>query len=740
MKGTIKSLRLGGGGMIKPSGNTEIPSAERDREREREFGPAAWMLGPDVPAKPGDAVEYDPDPASHKGAVNVRPAGASAEQVAIRRQFEKRRRSQQRTYARVLPQGETFLNPYNFVRPIPDAIPLPDEPESVLLSRCPPPPHDRAVGLSGRLVCRVETRSPTFVSDSHQVVPDAGNKDHRSYRFHRELGDAGVEVPCIPASTLRGVVRSVFEAVTNSCWEHVAADRRLSRRVAVRGQNRLTPGRVEREEDGSWILRVMKDASVPRYGDRPVTIPSGVSHGTPCRADVQDRWVRRIYVNDDPAAPTRALEGWYFENGNNVTGKKNERFFHAAGESLPLEKTVLEAYVLLIADYRERHTRYRENDTARRGGVRSGNQPAEASRFLRPDANAPQTVADCEGELVYARLTNDARPAVEALSPVSIPRILFNRSLLDVFPEIDAVQPCSKVNGDGELRLCPACRTFGWVAAGGEHEAASRAVRSRVRFGSARFSEEALETRESTLEILSAPKPTTIRFYLLPKDGVLAKQADEDAIDYDSGATELRGRKFYRRRTVAALNVTTDRSGQNRTLRDHLKAEQSATFEVVFQNLAPLELGALLWSLELEPHWAHRLGYGKPLGLGSVSITMDEGVVFGRGRYEGGDASTPLTTIAKDALRDRFRARMEAVHRSPFTELPNVADLRNLLGPPGTTPTVMYPRLPDGRRQESFEWFVENRSTRGGHWLDLAHSDAGLPRDPASGAETVASD
>jgi CRISPR-associated protein (TIGR03986 family) len=448
---------------------------------------------------------------------------------------------------------------------------------------------------------------------------------------------------------------------------------------------------------------------------------------------VQDRWVRRIYANADPATPAIALEGWYFETGNNVTGKKNERFFHPSGEVVPLEKTVVDAYVLLLTDYRERHTRHRENDAERRGGARSGNRPTEDSRFLRPDAKVPQTVAECEGELVYARMMSDT--VVEALSPVSIPRIMFNRSLLDVFPDIDAVKPCSTVNAEGELRLCPACRTFGWVAAGGEHEAASRAVRSRVRFSSARFGEESLEPMSSTLEILSAPKPTTIRFYLLPTNGVMAKQANEDAIDYDSGATELRGRKFYRRRTEAALDVTTDRSGQNRTLRDHLKAEQSATFDIVFQNLAPLELGALLWSLELEPDWAHRLGYGKPLGFGSVRITVEESVVFGRGRDEGGDASTRLTDTTRKSLRDRFCMRMEAAHRSSFADLPNVADLRDLLGPPGTTPTVMYPRLPDGRKPESFEWFVENRSPRGGHWLDLAHGDAGLPRDPANGTE-----
>lgn len=727
MRGTIQKLRLGGGGgVIKP--------VDGDIAREREFDAGAWAPGGSVSAVPRMEVEYDPHPSDPRRAINVRPAGTSTEAASARREREKRRDSQRRAYRRVRPQGEIFHNPYNFVRPLPDFVPLADEPEALLLGRCELPPHDRAVGLSGRLACVVETCSATFVTDSHQVEKHADNEQHRTYRFHREVDRTGAEVPAIPSSTLRGVVRSAFEAATNSCWEHVAADRRLSRRVAVRGKDKLTPGRVERAQDGSWVLRVMRDACVPRYVPNPVPVPPGVVHGTPCRATVQDGWVRRIYAKDDSGAPSDSKEGWYFATGNNVQGKKNERFFHASGDVLPLEPRVVEAYVLLIADYRERNARQGVNDAARRGGARGGNRPPEDSRFLRPDAQVPRTAAECDGELVYARLSPDGRRQVQALSPVSIPRIMYERSLREVFPPMDAVRSCSEANGgEGPLRLCPACRVFGWVAADAGREKSSRAYRSRVRFGAAHFSDAALEARPHTLEILSAPKPTTIRFYLLPIDGNLDKRNDENSIDYDSGNAELRGRKFYRRRTAAALDVTREHTGQNRTLRDHVKPGSSATFEVVFQNLAPLELGALLWSLELEPGWAHRLGYGKPLGLGAVRFTVAEAAVFGPDRYEGGPASHPLTDTSRTALLQWFRKRMEAVHGGDFGDLANIADLRELLGPPEESPPVMYPRLPVEMAQESFEWFVENRSPRGGHWLDIAAGDAALPRDPARG-------
>ena len=40
-----------------------------------------------------------------------------------------------------------------------------------------------------------------------------------------------------------------------------------------------------------------------------------------------------------------------------------------------------------------------------------------------------------------------------------------------------------------------------------------------------------------------------------------------------------------------------------------------------FENLSDIELGALLFVLELPNGCAHKIGMGKPLGLGSVRIT-----------------------------------------------------------------------------------------------------------------------
>ena len=127
-----------------------------------------------------------------------------------------------------------FTNPYTFVR----ALPEPASPPTSLLWRAPPPPHDRWVGLSGHVVCRLTTVTPVFVADSHAVsrTQVRGKEDgaHHTYRFFRGPGDA----PSIPSTSLRGMIRGVHEAATNACLIHVA-DGRVSYSVGPKRRETL---------------------------------------------------------------------------------------------------------------------------------------------------------------------------------------------------------------------------------------------------------------------------------------------------------------------------------------------------------------------------------------------------------------------------------------------------------------------------------------------------------------------
>ena len=68
------------------------------------------------------------------------------------------------------------------------------------------------------------------------------------------------------------------------------------------------------------------------------------------------------------------------------------------------------------------------------------------------------------------------------------------------------------------------------------------------------------------------------------------------------------------------------RDKQNRSITGWIPAEKEFSFSIRFENLTGEELGGLLTLLGLsgpEHPCYFRLGYGKPLGLGSVELTAD---------------------------------------------------------------------------------------------------------------------
>jgi CRISPR-associated protein (TIGR03986 family) len=250
----------------------------------------------------------------------------------------------------------------------------------------------------------------------------------------------------------------------------------------------------------------------------------------------------------------------------------------------------------------------------------------------------------------------------------------------------------------------------------------------------------------ATLPILSAPKPTTVRFYLAPTGGDLRSTARESGIGYDSADVAIRGRKFYRRRNEVDMDAPAA-GNQNRTIRDYLDEDATTTFQVHFENLARVELGALLWALELDAgDWVHRLGYGKPLGMGDVRIAVESLALFTDDRYaaDAGEATMPRADPgeAKGVFRQAMARRYNGARASEaeFQALPNVQDFRALLHDLPKLP-VRYPLLPSqlvpgNEPPRSYEWFVVNRGGRfqgrsgRGHWLDFAAEDQGLPNDP----------
>lgn len=164
----------------------------------------------------------------------------------------------------------------------------------------------------------------------------------------------------------------------------------------------------------------------------------------------------------------------------------------------------------------------------------------------------------------------------------------------------------------------------------------------RVYFEDAYLSDDSkdlISDKEETLKILSGPKPTSFQLYLtqnrnLIKTKIKEKYGDEyeGICDYntDPNKTGIRGYKLYWHKSGKDDYIETNKD----KIQKHEKQYVSSMVKTVnpgavfngrirFENLTDVELGALLDSLNLKPNMVHKIGLGKPLGLGSIKINVN---------------------------------------------------------------------------------------------------------------------
>lgn len=286
----------------------------------------------------------------------------------------------------------------------------------------------------------------------------------------------------------------------------------------------------------------------------------------------------------------------------------------------------------------------------------------------------------------------------------------------------------------------------------------SKALASRLRFSHATFAHWADMKNTSgeyylppvTLKILDSPKPPSPALYFKKKDGsggYISKQQLSPNNYYPQG------RKIYLHQadkdkkswasnppwaTIPQPNTPCrkkDRCQQKVKVRP-VKDGTVFYFHIDFNNLSNLELGLLLYSLNPSGTFRHKIGMGKPIGLGTVhiepvglftinrkerySLKNNEDIFAqDRQRYHNGwlkDNDTSLwealylqevndyrktcNPIDYDKLRNSFADRMDK----------NIKETLELLGNPDNVKhPVHYPQIKEmDIENENFKWFVKN--------------------------------
>ncbi len=724
------------------------------------------------------------------------PAQAAAAPSGYSRASDRGKVRDRRTADQPPTMNRDFRNPYNFIPAPPRKTDDPD------LGDYKPVPQDRfhPDRFTGRIRVVMETITPLLVPD-----PNTCREDESGHKtFALLLGKDGK--PLLPSSSVRGMLRSAYEAVTNSRFGRFPKNdhgKRLAYRMEAKGGLRLIPARIENgkitllcgtsdiKNDGSpdgpqyaaWVPRYSgrdkttdnalkyPDGSLPQHGDEVECWVESVRHGSGRFEYWKVTKIERNGANiGNLPATSKRIRGWVCITNANINRKHDERVFFSEGTPptgpFPITDELREQWRQLIENYQEIH----EEDLKRR--ERQNQAPDE---YLGPEPGRTAwsrhvyTEQDRElrdGTLCYARLKN-GNSSVEALFPVMIARELYPISPWDLLHS--SLRPASKIS-----ELSPADRVFGWVMGDpGNQQREQRnptAVRGLLRIGpvtSESSAEDAIETFPGDglpLAVLAAPKPQQGRFYVAASP---QGEAQNDRLSKtEAGYTAnkgLRGRKVYPHHSGLPAdhwqNALEDRTqnpngpwqeyrrpmkdnyeqrdDQNRSILGWVKSGTRFGFDIHVANLTKVELGALLFLLQLPEGQYHRFGGGKPLGFGSVRLSAAEcKLMTGEllcERYRAWSDQCRCEDISEGAVAAFKEAVTNAYGRADgngsFEQVSFIeAFLKACMGFDDRLP-VHYPRVtrqpsPDG---ESFKWFVANEKDVARFALGDLAQDPGLP-------------
>ncbi|MCD8097689.1 MAG: TIGR03986 family CRISPR-associated RAMP protein [Lachnospiraceae bacterium] len=290
------------------------------------------------------------------------------------------------------------------------------------------------------------------------------------------------------------------------------------------------------------------------------------------------------------------------------------------------------------------------------------------------------------------------------LSPACMTKEAYQNRLNQILKAQGNFQCCTD-----SAELCPACSLFGMTGK------SSRA--SSVRFADARLRDKvsdyrALYHRPVVLEELAQPKISAAEFYLQKPDVNAAfwtydyYVAGKQIVGY---LPRIAGRKFYWHNPGMQFKESVEATDRNRTVRP-LKKGVSFEEEVYFDKITEKQLRQLIAILDVSRsgEMGYKLGAAKPLGLGSVAMTV-EGIRLrrvslcdGGVRYE----ETPYPVEA--SFSDWEELDFTAETREAFLHMMRFDATKGM--------TVTYPVTEDQwnaiqvnqQHLEGFKWFVAN--------------------------------
>lgn len=571
-----------------------------------------------------------------------------------------------------LDEENKFVNPYTFI-PFPRRVARKNI-ETYL--------YDNSSNLvSGRIDCTMTTITPLAMPG----VLKKKNDDHPEYEFCH-IGDK----PVIPGSNIRGCIRNIYETITASCASKIS-DKNLSFRE---NDKKSKPGLIVKDGD-KWKLFTAQRSVIPNM------TPKFDENGTYIERSKDGKKYynfQKVYFSDESREKEYiARKVTNISTRNRKLGKRGYlRIWENAKESnqsIFVKGTEVRGVVLpdsFIDDLTNLYELYETNN--------SDNEHAELFKNIKRNFEDKKKEDNDNYPVWFSQVGNEIYISLGQFS-----QRLGKNKLSDF---LGSTNMCSDENN-----VCDACAMFGMI--NGDSK-----LSGRVRFTDA-IAQNSNIIPSVTLKELASPKISATEFYTqrpsreakvwtydyYVREGMDRKEKKEKInpkVDF------LNGRKFYWHHSDFDINdcMTTERTKRNCTV-DLVDKNSVFQYSVYFDQITESELKKLLWAISLgENHgttMCQKLGYGKPLGLGSVKIIIDN-VTIKSNDYQSGVDCNAYKDVDQ-ALEDI----RESLDKKALKSLEMIANIDSLKGKTISYPIGKNQGGNEATAEGSHQWFVGNK-------------------------------
>lgn len=587
-----------------------------------------------------------------------------------------------------------FVNPYNFIG-------FPQEKAKAYT--------DTDVH-TGMVQYTITTKTPLFIPNSSSdkaFVESDQTADHKSYDFfsYTEM-DPGIRyeneypIPVIPGSEIRGVVRSVYETLTDSCMGMLNSEKRMVKRSA----EQFSPALIYRDNTGKMSLYRAKSL---RIGEESVKgsyprVFEDDKNGTVFYYKEPERNQKNHYK---PITEYSRVRGKYKKTGYLIKwgmGVKKKRYhlYSVSGKEcikdIDISRDIIERKLFpILESYLSQPGLSQENKRAYE------EYSEDLKAFLHGDAGAyfPVNYSELNKGIYYLAPSIFSKEVSENKT----------ETLADVFA------PCRD-------DYCPACDLFGYVGKNNEFSRGSKIRFSDLYTVGEKSAKDYYLNGNSgkvTLQTLGEPKLGNVDFYLKRPYG-----ADFWTYDYytSHGRTEiekgtLRGRKYYWHHRKVNTSGHMKASHLNKTIRP---VRENIVFEgsLYFENISEKQLKQLIWILNSGTEkLGLKLGGAKPLGYGSISCKVEQvlerKIQMSDTRLSYVVQSRPVESLSYEDVGFSNCVRDEFYKISDFTSVPEGVE-------------ITYPKTVDQKGKsltEGYCWFVENHKNLAGKGMPTKRTE-----------------